>query len=141
MPTKKPTPRSGDVSGNKNALAPDRDESLHAPAVPPYLSHFWPVTARGYSVRGNHPLPPTCRAGGPAFFGGTLGGGFATAGCVRLSPPLIRWPSRAALLFHVNACKYSVGSADDTIKRRGLSRSRSGSAEYCSGSKRNNCFI
>jgi hypothetical protein len=28
--------------------------------VPPYLSHFWPVTARGYSVPGNHPVRPTC---------------------------------------------------------------------------------
>ncbi len=47
------------ILANKKLPPQARDESM-APAVPPFLSHLWPVTALGYLLRGYQPPHPTC---------------------------------------------------------------------------------
>lgn len=51
--------RGGEFGANKKLPPQARDEST-TPAVPPLLSHLWPVTAPGYCLRGYQPPHPTC---------------------------------------------------------------------------------
>src|SRR5204863_9495786 len=45
---------------NKKLPSLTQGTRVQTPVVPPFLSHLWPVTARGYFVHGDHPFPPTC---------------------------------------------------------------------------------
>ena len=90
--------------GHQNKKLPSqlRDESRYAtPAVPPLLSHLWPVTARGYCLRGDHPLPPTCSS--LDFLRRTAPWRVRCGRSLGLAPSPIRCEFLRQLLFHFNA--------------------------------------